>query len=82
MWEKEMSSLSEQNKFRSKQVVDLENIVDDLQLKLNEQKFINKKQFNDILALEQILADHGFHDSHSSSVESLQRILAENERLK
>lgn len=60
-----MASLSEQNKFRSKQVVDLENIVDDLQLKLNEQKFINKKQFNDILAIEQILADHGFHDSHS-----------------
>ena len=66
-----MASLSEQNKFRSKQVVDLENIVDDLQLKLNEQKFINKRQFNDILALEQILADHGFHDNYSSSVESL-----------
>ncbi len=77
-----MTTLSDQNKFRSKQVVDLENIVDDLQIKLNEQKFINKKQLNDILALDKILADHGFSDNHSSFAESLNTLLVENERLK
>ena len=60
MWQEEFTKLSLQNKARSERVLDLESLSEDLQMKLNEQVFKNKKSKNEIQMLNSAMVEYGY----------------------